>query len=163
MLRKLEFQDAERMYEWMHDEEVLKGLQADVFRRKTLDDCIRFINSAQNDDENCHRAIVDEFDTYIGTISLKDINREYGDAEFAIVLHSDAQGKGFAKQAMKEILDIAFFELGLKEVYWNVLKNNTKALTLYRKMGYIEIEEVTERIRGHAPKGGQVKFFCARK
>ena len=43
-LRNLEEKDASLMLEWMHDENVLVGLQREKFINKTLDDCINFIN-----------------------------------------------------------------------------------------------------------------------
>lgn len=163
MLRKLELKDVKRMMEWMHDESVIQGLQADVFRKKTLDDCIHFVKSAQFDKKNCHRAIVDEEDVYQGTVSLKNIDLDFFDAEFAIVLHADAQGKGFAKKAMKEIMDIAFDELGLKEVYWNVLDENIRAISLYEKMGAELLEFPSDRIKESAPKEKKVRFFSCRR
>lgn len=159
MLRKLGPKDAERMLEWMHNEEVIQGLQADVFRTKTIDDCFCFIKTSQCDDENYHRAIVDEWDTYQGTVSLKNIDKDFLDAEFAIVLHPEAQGKGLAKQGMHEILDIAFNELGLNEVYWNVLKTNVRAIALYEKMGAILLGNPSERIMSSAPQGRDVVFY----
>lgn len=159
MLRRLELKDAERMYEWMHDEEVLKGLQADVFRNKTLDDCRRFIEVSWVDKSNCHMAIVDNHDVYLGTVSLKNIDALYKDAEFAIVLRSDAQGKGFAKHAMEDIMKVAFDEIGLDEVYWNVLADNERAITLYRKGGYKQINNPPQRLKEHAPQNRPVIFF----
>ena len=159
MLRKLEPRDAVRMHEWMHDEDVIKGLQAHLFRTKTLDDCLRFVHLSQQDDTNFHRAIVDEQGTYQGTISLKNINHEFQDAEFAIVLHSDAQGKGYAKQSMKEIMEIAFGELNLNEVYWNVLESNTRAISLYEKSGAVKEEKPSERLKASAPNGKKVIFY----
>ena len=44
-LRKLELKDASQMLEWMHDEDVIKNLQAD-FLSKTLKDCQEFIVSS---------------------------------------------------------------------------------------------------------------------
>lgn len=159
MLRELKLQDAERMYEWMHDEKVLKGLQAEIFRKKTINDCIRFIYASYKDDKNCHRAIVDEKDIYQGTVSLKNINFEYKDAEFAIVLRSDAQGKGYAKQAMTDIMEIAFIELELDEVYWNVFAHNRRAISLYEKMGCEKIINIPRRLKEHAPQNREVLFF----
>lgn len=163
MLRKLELKDAERMYEWMHDENVVRGLQENVFQKKTIEDCIYFIEASKIDEKNFHRAIVDANGIYQGTVSLKNINLEFKDAEFAIVLRSDAQGKGYAKQAMKAIMDIAFYELGLDEVYWNVLIDNERAVSLYEKMGYEKMVDVSERVKEHAPQNREVMFFRNRK
>ena len=48
-IRKLKNQDTVLMLEWMHDESVVCNMQTD-FKSKTLDDCIKFIESAQTKD-----------------------------------------------------------------------------------------------------------------
>ena len=80
-LRKLELKDAPLMLEWMHDETVVKDMQAD-FSSKTLEDCNHFILSSKDTRKNLHLAIVDENDEYMGTVSLKNIEEDK--AEFAI-------------------------------------------------------------------------------
>ncbi len=83
-----------------------------------------------------HYAICDDEDAYQGTISLKDIDVENGTAEYAIVLRRQAQGKGYASFATREILRIAFEELGLHKVYLNVWKENAHAVGFYEHMGF---------------------------
>lgn len=50
-LRKLELKDAPLMLEWMHDETVVKDMQAD-FSSKTLEDCNHFILSSKDTRKN---------------------------------------------------------------------------------------------------------------
>lgn len=47
------------MLEWMHDETVVKDMQAD-FLSKTIEDCKQFIRSSKDRRQNFHLAIVDE-------------------------------------------------------------------------------------------------------
>ena len=68
-LRKLCHRDAPLMLEWMHDPDCVENLQAN-FASKTLEDCERFVAYAQEPGEDLHLAIVDENDTYMGTVSL---------------------------------------------------------------------------------------------
>lgn len=161
MLRDLNVKDAPRMLEWMHDENVLKGLQPEKFRSKTLEDCIHFIESSGDKQTNCHMAVVDEQDQYLGTVSLKMIDPEYKDAEFSIVLRSDAHGRGYALRAMKDIIRIGFERYGLEEIYWNVLKRNTTAIKLYEKGGFEQMTAVSKRRADRAPK--EVIFYHIRK
>lgn len=171
MLRNLQIKDAEHMYEWMCDETVLKGLQAHAYKNKTVEDCIKFI--IESNDElvrtfNCHMAIVDENDVYQGTVSLKRIDHDYKDAEFALVLRRKAQKHGYAQAAMREILEIAFTKYDLEEVYWNVLKNNDLAIRLYKKGGYKLLEKVSERRMADIPRRAdgeaeEVLFFGVTK
>lgn len=152
MLRKLNLKDAPFMLEWMHDEDIISGLSADIFRNKTINDCIEFINKSQDDKNDCHMAIVNKYDEYIGTVSLKHIDYIDKNAEFAIVLRKIAQGKGYAKIAVSEILDIAFNEYKLDEVYLNVLMDNEKAIGLYRSCGFIDLKNVNKKQLDYAPR-----------
>lgn len=167
MLRKLQIKDAELMYEWMCDDTVLQGLQAHVYKNKTIEDCIEFIRESNDESVralNCHMAVVDENDTYQGTVSLKRIDPYYKDAEFAVVIRKKAQKHGYAQAAMKEIMEIAFTKYELDEVYWNVLKNNEPAIRLYKRGGYQILEKVSERRMADIPrredgKAEEVLFF----
>jgi len=76
-LRKLMEKDAELMLEWMHDESVVEYMGAN-FASKTIDDCKNFIMSNQATDKDLNLAIVDDDDTYMGTVSLKHINKAEG-------------------------------------------------------------------------------------
>jgi diamine N-acetyltransferase len=132
-LRKLKQSDAPLMLEWMHDEDVVHFMKAD-FQHKALNDCERFIKSAQEDTKNIHLAATDDNDTYLGTVSLKNIDNE--SAEFAITMRKTAMGKGYAAEAMKQIIDKGFNELGLEYIYWYVRPENKRAVRFYDKNGY---------------------------
>ena len=136
-LRKLELKDAPLMLEWMHDPDVVQNMQAD-FAHKTLSDCENFIRISQTDDKNLHLAVVDDNNTYMGTVSLKNIENDV--AEFAITVRKNAMGKGFSKYAMSEIIRIGLEELNLKSVYWCVSPENKRAVKFYDKNGYMRID-----------------------
>ena len=93
LLRKLKPKDASLMLEWMHDDSVVHDMGKE-FSKKTLNDCRTFISSSETDFPCIHRAIVDETDKYMGTVSLK--------------------------YAMKAIIQYAFDRLALDRVYWCV-------------------------------------------
>ena len=134
-LRKLKQQDAPFMLEWMHDEDVTRYMNRD-FANMSLKDCQDFISQSQTDSPSIHRAITDDNDVYMGTVSLKNVNLEKNDAEFAIIVRKEAMGKGFAEYGMKEIIRRGFSEFGLDTIYWNVLKDNARAIRFYEKNGY---------------------------
>ena len=54
-LRKLKLEDAPRMLEWQHDENVMRYLQFDG-ANKTLTDVQNFIEQVQDDNRNLHLA-----------------------------------------------------------------------------------------------------------
>lgn len=138
-LRKLRLADAPLMLEWMHDESVVKNLQAN-FAAKTLADCEAFIRSCEDPSQNLHLAIVDDTDTYMGTVSLKHIHG--GIAEFAITVRACAMGKGFSGFGMAAILEKGIRELGLSAIYWCVSRHNARAVRFYDKNGYLRTEQV---------------------
>lgn len=129
-LRKLQAEDALFMLEWMHDDSVVHDLKTN-FAVKTLEDCISFIKMAQDTKENLHLAIVDENDTYMGTVSLKHITQT--SAEFGITVRKCAMGKGFSKFAMQNIIETGFKQLGLQKIYWCVAPENHRAVRFYDK------------------------------
>lgn len=160
-LRELELKDAPLMLEWMHDTSVVEHLQTN-FSEKTMDDCIRFITeSRKNQEKNIHLAIVDDNDVYQGTVSLKNINR--GFAEFAITIRSCAMGKGISKEAMAEILKIAFSNKGLDHVYWCVSPKNERAVRFYNKNGYIRVNPSRLEIQGYSDRQVEAYYWYMAK
>lgn len=138
--------DAEKMLEWMHDQNVIEDLLGD-FKNKSINDCIEFINISQKDNHNIHLAIVDENNEYMGTVSLKHIDSEKKFAEFAIVIRTCAMGLGYSEYAMKEIMRMAESNYGLKNIYWNVSNKNSRAIRFYDKFGYLRTDEVPLEIK----------------
>lgn len=129
-LRKINTEDTPFMLEWMHDDSVVHDLKTD-FATKTLEDCKAFIKMAQDTKENLHLAIVDDNDTYMGTVSLKHITKT--SAEFGITVRKCAMSKGFSKFAMQHIIEKGFKQLGLQKIYWCVAPENQRAVKFYDK------------------------------
>lgn len=158
MIRKLEMRDLEPMYEWMHDESVTANLQTDFahFTKEKVEKFIRDAMEQDNDSENVHYAIVDENDEYMGTISLKNINTKDKNAEYAIVTRKIAHGRGYAKQATKDIIRVGFEELGLEKIYLYVSVQNIAANKFYKKCGFVE-EGI---FRKHLMIQGKLEDIC---
>ena len=135
------------MLEWMRDPSIACFFRFDA-AGMTEEKCRAFIESAAQETDSYHFAIADESDRYLGTISLKNIS--HGRAEYAISTRKCAHGSGAAMQATKEILRIAFEELGLETVYLNVLADNLRANAFYRKAGFcfVRREENALELRG---------------
>ena len=144
-VRYLDIKDAELMLEWMHDLDVVSDLYTD-FMSLTLEDCKKFIKESKKNQENLHLAIVDQNDTYMGTVSLKHIDEDGKTAEFAITIRSCAMGKGFSKFGMTQILQIGIEKIGLKKIYWCVSKNNIRAIPFYDKNMYNRTLNVPNKI-----------------
>ena len=134
-LRSLLLKDIPGMLEWMHDENVIRFFRFDS-RGYGEAEARSFIENAGSDRQNLHFAIVNEADEYQGTISLKNMDLENRNAEYAICLRSSAMGRGTAKEATDLLLSRAFDELGLHKVYLNVLAANKRAIHFYEKYGF---------------------------
>ena len=144
-IRKLDIKDAKFMLEWMHDPNVVEFFGVD-FSSKTMEDAKKFIlNSFSEDNQNF--AIVDEFDEYQGTISLKNIDYKNMNAEYAISIRSSAMGRGFSREATNKLLEYAFDELKLNRVYLCVASDNIRAIKFYKKYGFIYEGKFTNHIK----------------
>lgn len=144
-LRKLEMKDAPFMLEWMHDESVVSELKGN-FSQKTLSDAEAFITAAQNKKKNIHLAIASDEDEYMGTVSLKSIDKENRSAEFAITVRKIAMSRGYSWFAMEEIIKMAFDELDLQSVYWCVSRKNKRAVRFYDKHNFHEAIDIPPAI-----------------
>lgn len=140
-LRELKIEDAPLMLEWMHDKYVVKDLQTN-FYSKTLEDCEVFIKNSYTSKNDIHMAIVDD-DIYMGTVSLKQIDKTTKSAEFAITIRRIAMGKGYSKYAMEKIIEFGFENLGLESIYWCVDLKNQRAQRFYDKNYYNRVDVST--------------------
>jgi diamine N-acetyltransferase len=145
-LRPLMEKDAQRMVEMMHDSVTTRYLQIGG-PGYTEDTALGFIRSCTDESKHLHRAVVDENDVYQGSISLKNMDREKLEAEYAISMHPQAQGKGAAKAATAGILELAA-QLGLNRVYLNVLAENERANRFYQKVGFRYTHSTEMAFRG---------------
>ena len=120
-LRNLQEKDTPMMLEWMHDKDVIQFLKTN-FAGMSIDDCQKFIAGADKENKDIHKAIVNEEDEYMGTVSLKHIANNM--AEFAIAIRKKAMAKGIASAAMREIIRYGFEEKKLNVIYWCVDEKN---------------------------------------
>ena len=139
-LRELKEEDALLMLEWMHDPEIQKGFKKN-FLDASVEDAKTFIKRAKIPNKiingsDLHFAIVNEDDTYLGTVSLKRIDLDNLSAEFAITTRKKIHGRGVASRATRLVLHKAFLEYGLHRVYLNVYADNADAIRLYKRCGF---------------------------
>lgn len=73
----------------------------------------------------------------IGQISLYNIDWENLRAEFGrLMIGNESQGKGYAGEATKLLIDYAITELGMKEIFLEVYCDNFRAINIYKKHGF---------------------------
>lgn len=161
-LRNLELKDAPLMLSWMHDEDVVGNLQTD-FSSKTIQDCEKFIKYAQDMSKDAHFAIASDEDEYMGTVSLKHIDRSNNSAEFAITVRKESMGRGFSWFGMKAIIEKAFNEFDLECVYWCVSKKNQRAIRFYDKHNFHEAIDISKKILDRYRELDDLKWYSILK
>lgn len=73
----------------------------------------------------------------IGTIGLSSIDKINRKAEYGIIIGEwEHMGKGYAKEASQLILKYAFEELGLNKIFLRVFENNSRAIGMYKSLGF---------------------------
>lgn len=157
-LRNLELKDAPLMFEWMKDENICKYFKTD-FTKKSLEDAKEFIIKSFTDRSDIHLAIVSDDDEYMGTVSLKEIDRSNNSAELSIVVRSVAMKRGYAWFGIEEILNQAFTKYGIENVYWCVSRDNIRAVRFYDKHNFHEALDISENILERYKKIDNLKWY----
>lgn len=139
-LRELEREDMPRINRWRNDPELISCLGAPYrFINEDVDSdwYEKYIHS-RNNSVRC--AIVDSEreEEVLGLISLMNINFVNRSGELHLMIgDTNNRGKGLGTYAVKAMIDHAFFNLNLRRIELGVLENNTPAIHLYEKCGFI--------------------------
>jgi diamine N-acetyltransferase len=72
----------------------------------------------------------------VGRIYIYNIDFLNEKGEFGIVLEKNYSGKGIAFKASKLLLNYVFKNLKINKINLEVLSDNTKAINLYKKIGF---------------------------
>lgn len=161
-LRKLDLKDAPLMLSWMHDKSVVGDLHTD-FASKNIQDCKNFIINAQNMTKDAHFAIASDQDEYMGTVSLKHMDKLTASAEFAITVRKEAMGRGYSWFGMETVIEKAFSEFELESVYWCVSKKNQRAVRFYDKHNFHEAIDIPADIRNRYADIEDLKWYSVLK
>ncbi len=83
---------------------------------------------------------------HIGNIKIDPIHLETNSGEYGILMGDKLSwGKGYAKEASLRIVKYCFEELGLSKITLGVIQDNSNAVKLYKKMGFI-IDEIKKDV-----------------
>ncbi|MFP7478875.1 GNAT family N-acetyltransferase [Terribacillus saccharophilus] len=140
-LRELTLADAEDRYRWCLDKEVIKHLNMPSkyppFSKKETEE---WIMACMNRTNGYHqKAILTEQGKHIGWVDLKNIDNLNKHAELGIAIGDKVfWGKGYGLAAMREMLCWGFDLLDLNKIWLRVEIDNLKAITSYKRIGYVE-------------------------
>jgi len=136
-LRRPESKDAEFLYEFRNNWEVIKFLGgfSKGYAIKDIYDWIEYHRG--KNDEIIWTIAEKEADACLGHVGLYKIDHRVRSAEFAIMIgNMDWWGKGIGEKTTIAVIDYGFKQLNLHRVYLSVLKTNDRAIALYEKLGF---------------------------
>ncbi|MBQ4313392.1 MAG: GNAT family N-acetyltransferase [Clostridia bacterium] len=75
----------------------------------------------------------------LGSVSIYDIDREKGVAEFGGIMLGDmsARGKGYGYEASRLCTKMGFEDIGLSRIIGTVNTQNIAAICIYSRLGYV--------------------------
>lgn len=139
---------------WMNDPEVFLYMESGGNYTQEM---LRSYIAAQENKDILFWAIkIKATGKHIGNIKIDPVNPENKSGEYGIMIgDKTAWGKGYAKEASLRIIDYCFEELGLSQITLGLIADNTKALELYKKVGF-EIEKIMLNYVSHNNKAQNV-------
>ncbi len=132
----------------MKDQEITCFFRFDPLTASSEDALKNYIDSSFTNSDQ-HYAIINQKDTYLGTVSLKNIDHDQQQAEFAISSRKCTHGTGINLEAVMLLFQIAFYQLNLNRIYLNVLSKNGRAERFYEKAGFKKIPDKHEIVNIH--------------
>jgi diamine N-acetyltransferase len=139
-LRELDHSDLTQLNAWRNDKEIIEHLGNNfLFISGAVDE--DWFQSYLRDREHAIRLaiITEDAGEYIGNVNLTSIHRINRSAEFSILIGEKRYwSRGVGAQATRLMLDHAFRDLNLNRIYLTVVRENTRALRLYKRMGFSE-------------------------
>lgn len=123
--------------QWLNDPEVNRYLEIfEPYSKKQLED---YLLTAEKNANLLFWAIhIKETEKHIGNIKIDPINRHHGWGEYGIMMGDRSEwGKGYAYEASKAIINYCFSEQNLRKITLGVVVENTAAVELYKKLGFV--------------------------
>jgi ribosomal-protein-alanine N-acetyltransferase len=137
ILRRPEPADAEKIFEYRNDPEVVQYLGgfSPAMANKSVHEWIEF---HRNRNDEIVWAIADkETSICLGHVGLYKIDYRLQLAEFAICIGlRQSWGKGLGREVVSEVIAYAFNELHMQQIRLEVLETNQRAIHLYEGLGF---------------------------
>ena len=137
-LRALEPSDLETLYHWENDINIWKVSQTITpFSKHVLS---KYLENAHQDIFTAKqlRLIIEKNSRSIGTIDLFDFDPTHQRAAVGIwIADLGERQKGYAREALKILIDYAFKQLQLKQIYCNISSINKASINLFSGLDFI--------------------------
>ncbi len=139
-LRTIEPADADLLLAWENDPSNWKVSNTLVPFSKEL--IKQYVNTAQDIySVKQIRFIIckNDDDQEVGAVDLFDFDPKHQRAGIGILIHSDSQNNGYAHEALSLIENYALQQVGIRNLYCNILEDNPKSIALFEKSKFIKI------------------------
>ncbi|PCJ61795.1 MAG: hypothetical protein COA79_05725 [Planctomycetota bacterium] len=140
ILRDIELKDISEEYvSWLNNESITKYLEI-RFVPQTKAVVEKYILSKLSDTVNSkHFGVYDnDGKRLIGTVTLSIINYKHSFAEVSFVIgHKDAQGKGFATEALSAIVHYSFYDLKISKLIAGYYEGHIGSSNVLKKNGFV--------------------------
>lgn len=137
--RGIEIEDAELIVAWRSNAANYRNfLNANPI---TLEDHLEWFKGYLNNASRYDFMIIEPNGTRIGTCGLSNIDNESCEVSYMIGDES-CRGKGYAKEAVRALVNVAFKELNISHVEARILAHNKASMQVVLRTGFDEYERV---------------------
>ncbi|MDT8716141.1 GNAT family N-acetyltransferase [Clostridium sp. 19966] len=139
-LREIQLQDISVINKWRNDNEVVDLLTAN-FRYVNMDTDLKWYeNYMQNRNSQVRCSIcLESTDKVIGAVYLTGIDYINSSCDFGIMIgDKEYWNKKIGTIVIKKILNHAFNNIGLNRISLVALEDNSRAINVYQKAGFIK-------------------------
>lgn len=137
-LRALEPDDVDVLYRWENDQSMWRvGNTITPFSRFDIEQYV--LNSDKDIFANRQlRLMIDKLpdETTIGAIDLFDFDPLHKRVCIGILIDVEAQGNGFASEALGLVIDYCFKTLMVHQLYANITPDNLKSIQLFESKNF---------------------------
>lgn len=136
-LRMAEPNDADNIYRWENDMQVWRDSETRVpFSKHQIEQFLLTNNDLVS--EKQLRFVVEDakLGTSVGCIDIYDYDEFNLRAGIGILIDENFRSKGYAKNAIRLLLDYCFNTLLLNQIYTLVLATNISSLFLFESLGF---------------------------
>jgi len=134
-LRPMLEEDAQFIIDMRNNPKILDSLFS--YKMITVKEHLKWYNN-RNDNRIDLIICKKDNDKRIGTINLSSIDHKNQKAEFGVMIAENYWNKGYAFEASEIFVNYSFNEFNLNKIHLGVLKDNTAAIKLYNKLGFIK-------------------------
>lgn len=135
MLRRVKESDLEKLFAYRNDPSIMKWCRQ--YAPLHWENHLSWYKWQATNNAVSMFTIVDELGDAVGVCGLTDIDYVNRRAEFSCYVAKSYQGRGIAKQALKDLFKIGFHSMGLNRI-WGETYDENPAINLFRKMGMVE-------------------------